>query len=115
MGIGSIVHLLLHILVPLALARLFARGQWLPVWGVMMATMLVDLDHLLATPLYDPERCSVTTHPLHRVWFWPVYGLMALWPKTRWWGIGLLVHMGLDTSDCARQDSARLISEFFRI
>ena len=29
------------------------------------ATMLVDLDHLLATPLYNPDRCSLGFHPLH--------------------------------------------------
>lgn len=115
MGIGSIVHLLLHILVPLAIACLFARQRWWAVWCIMMATMLVDLDHLLATPLYDPERCSVSTHPLHRVWVWPLYCALTLWPRTRWWGTGLLLHMLLDTSDCLRQNPQALVSEFFRI
>ena len=31
----------------------------------MLATWLVDLDHLLAEPVFDPERCSVGFHPLH--------------------------------------------------
>ena len=32
----------------------------------MMATMLVDLDHLFADPIYDPDRCSIGFHPLHQ-------------------------------------------------
>ena len=33
----------------------------------MIATMLVDIDHLLATPIYDPLRCSIGYHPLHQL------------------------------------------------
>jgi len=44
--------------------------------------MLVDLDHLLATPVPDPTRCSIGFHPLHD--FIPIgfYGLMLLYKKT---------------------------------
>ena len=67
----------------------------------MIATMLVDLDHLLAQPMYDPNRCSIGFHPLHT---WPailVYVALT-WPKkTRWLGLGLLIHMALDGLDCA--------------
>ena len=27
--------------------------------------MLVDLDHLLATPIFKENRCSINFHPLH--------------------------------------------------
>ena len=65
-----------------------------------MSTMLVDLDHLLANPLYDPNRCSIGFHPLHQ--FIPIsfYGLMLLHRKTRLIGLGLVIHMLLDLSDC---------------
>jgi len=65
-----------------------------------MSTMLVDLDHLLADPLYDPNRCSIGFHPLHQ--FIPIgtYGLMLLHRKTRIIGLGLSIHMLLDGSDC---------------
>ena len=65
-----------------------------------MSTMLVDLDHLLADPLYDPNRCSIGFHPLHR--FIPIgcYGLMLLHRMARIPGLGLVIHMLLDLSDC---------------
>lgn len=65
-----------------------------------MSTLLVDLDHLLADPLYDPNRCSIGFHPLHQ--FIPIgfYGLMLLHRKTRIIGLGLVIHMLLDLSDC---------------
>jgi hypothetical protein len=66
----------------------------------MIATMLVDLDHLLATPIYDPARCSIGFHPLHQ---WPIiigYILLCFFPRTRFIGIGLVIHMLLDSIDC---------------
>lgn len=98
--IRSLVHLALHGLVPAAASWWAPRGRRLWVWILMMATMAVDLDHLLAQPLYDPNRCSLTTHPLHAYGMHPVYALLALWPRTRWVGVGLLLHMGLDGIDC---------------
>jgi len=66
----------------------------------MIATMLVDLDHLLATPIYDAGRCSIGFHPLHT--FVPifVYGVFCFVPKLRYVGLGLVVHMALDSVDC---------------
>lgn len=65
-----------------------------------MSTMLVDLDHLLANPLYDPNRCSIGFHPLHQFIPIGIYGLMLLHHKTRIVGLGLVIHMLLDLSDC---------------
>lgn len=62
--------------------------------------MLVDLDHLLATPVYDPVRCSIGFHPLHTVLPIGIYCLLCLFPKTRYLGCGLVIHMMLDTLDC---------------
>lgn len=95
------LHLLLHFAVPAAVAGLFFRAQWLRVWLMLIATMAVDLDHLLATPLYDPNRCSIGLHPLHTAPAIAVYGLLALPKSTRLIGLGLLIHMALDWSDCA--------------
>jgi hypothetical protein len=93
-------------LVPLGVAFLFwrktvtdQRRPW-RAFAIMAATMLVDLDHLLAVPIFDPCRCSIGFHPLHT---WPailVYGLMTAWPRTRLVGLGLLIHMALDQIDC---------------
>jgi len=66
----------------------------------MMLTMVVDVDHLLADPIYDPNRCSIGFHPLHRLLPIGVYAVMCLFPKTRVVGLGLLIHMILDGIDC---------------
>ena len=66
----------------------------------MMLTMLVDVDHLLATPIYDAGRCSINFHPLHGFYFIIAYALMCLPKKTRLLGIGLIIHMLLDSIDC---------------
>ncbi len=34
----------------------------------MLATMAIDLDHLLADPVFDPDRFCIGFHPLHTVW-----------------------------------------------
>ena len=65
-----------------------------------MSTMLVDLDHLLANPIYDPTRCSIGFHPLHTEIPIFIYLLLSFFPKTRLIGLGLLIHMALDSIDC---------------
>ena len=32
---------------------------------IMVSTMVIDLDHLLANPVYGPQRCGIGFHPLH--------------------------------------------------
>lgn len=66
----------------------------------MLATMLVDLDHLLASPMYDPLRCSIGFHPLHGLLPIGIYAVMCVLPVLRLVGIGLLIHMLLDAFDC---------------
>ncbi len=97
----SIVHYSLHFLFPGILARLFFPQQWLRVWGVLLATMLVDADHLLADPIFDPQRCSIGFHPLHSYPAIAGYALaFALAPKARLVAGGLLLHMLTDYQDC---------------
>ena len=100
MTLSGAIHILLHVAVPLAVAWVFFRGEWQRAFIIMLATMLVDLDHLLATPLYDPNRCSIGFHPLHT---WPaiaVYLALLLPKSTRLIGLGLVIHMALDAMDC---------------
>lgn len=94
-----VLHIAAHFLVPAALSRCWPRGRRLRAWGVMVATMAVDLDHLLADPVYDPDRLSLGFHPLHAWALQPVYVLLALWPRTRLVGVGLVSHMALDGLD----------------
>lgn len=98
--IGDILHYSLHFLAPGLIAWFFYRDRWKEVWVILLATMLVDLDHLLATPILDPNRCSIGFHPLHTVPAMAVYAVMLIFPKTRIVGIGLLFHMLTDGIDC---------------
>ena len=94
------LHLVLHVAVPGLVAGLFFRDRWKTAWLVMLATMVVDLDHLLADPIYDPERCSIGFHPLHTLPAIALWGLLAVPKRTRLIGLGLLIHMALDALDC---------------
>ena len=66
----------------------------------MALTILVDIDHVLADPLYDPQRCSINFHPLHTLSIIPLYIALCFNQKTKWIGIGLSIHMLLDSIDC---------------
>jgi hypothetical protein len=99
----TIIHMALHFLIPAWVAI-----RWYPenvrwAWGIMAATMAVDLDHLMATPVFDPNRCSIGFHPLHSHAAIGIYFLLTFVPASRWLrlvGIGLLIHMGVDGADC---------------
>lgn len=81
-------------------AQLFFKPEWKLSYLLMMSTMLVDLDHLLADPIYDPARCSIGFHPLHTYIPIGIYVVMCFIPFTRLIGIGLVIHMALDATVC---------------
>ncbi|QTH65253.1 hypothetical protein J1N51_02260 [Psychrosphaera ytuae] len=94
------IHIILHFVVPAIFARTFYPQKWINAFLILIATMLVDIDHLLATPIYDPLRCSINFHPLHTLPAIAVYFVMLGFNKTRLIGFGLLIHMALDSIDC---------------
>ena len=94
------VHYGLHFLVPLFIALFFFKSNWKAVYLILLATMLVDLDHLLATPMFDANRCSIGYHLLHSYWAIILYIVLLFFRKTRVIGIGLVLHMLTDTVDC---------------
>lgn len=100
LGLGGLLHIALHFLVPGVLARTVFPGRWRTAWLVMAATIVVDVDHLLAEPIYQADRCSLGFHPLHTAPAIAVYAVLASIRQTRWVGVGLLVHMALDGLDC---------------
>jgi len=95
-----ILHIVMHFAVPAIVAGAFFRKKWLTAWLVMLAGLAIDLDHLLANPVFDPNRCSLGFHPLHSWVAAVVYAGLAIWPAGRILGIGLLLHLGLDGVDC---------------
>lgn len=96
----QVIHYFLHFGFPLLIAAVFYRPAWIKAYVILMLTMLVDADHLLAIPIFDPCRCSVGFHPLHSYPAITVYMILLIWPKTRLVGIGLLLHMLTDSIDC---------------
>jgi len=98
--IRPIFHLILHFAVPGVVAGMCFRKKWWQSWLVMLSAMVIDLDHLLADPVFDPDRCSIGFHPLHGWAATAVYVLMLLVPGTRVIGSGLLIHLAVDLSDC---------------
>lgn len=96
----ALLHLALHAAVPGATALLFFQPRWKGAWLIMFSTMLVDLDHLLADPVYDPNRCGIGFHPLHTYPAIAAYALLLMPRVTRVVASGLLIHMALDALDC---------------
>ena len=111
------LHIALHFAVPLLVALAFYRSRWRQAALILIASMVVDLDHLLADPIYDPERCSIGFHPLHSMPAIVLYAVLFVLPlllgrrsdapelqpaahMLHLVGLGLLIHMALDGSDC---------------
>ena len=96
----TVIHYSLHFLAPGLLAFIFFRKEWKKAWLIMIITMLVDTDHLLANPIFDPNRCSIGYHPLHTWYAVGVYVILLIFPRTRIIAVGLLFHMLTDWQDC---------------
>jgi len=95
-----IIHYGLHFIAPLFISFLFFREKWKTVYLIFLCSMLVDLDHLLATPIFDKDRCSINFHPLHTYYAIGFYVIGLLFRKTRIICIALLFHMLTDYIDC---------------
>lgn len=97
-----LLHMFLHMAVPVGVAALFFRKDFRHASLLMLAGILIDIDHLAANPIIDPSRCSVGYHLLHSFWLIPVYVALAIYPKTRLIGLGLIIHIVLDAGECIR-------------
>ena len=67
---------------------------------ILLAGIFLDIDHIFANPIFDPNRCSVGFHPLHSYALIPVYFGLAIWQKTRLFGLALMIHIIADVTDC---------------
>ena len=111
------IHIILHFIIHLLIAFIFYRSRLRNAALIMIATMLVDADHLLADPIYDPNRYSIGFHPLHTTPAIIFYVFMFVFPLfmrrrddmqkfhsaahiVHLGGLGLLIHMALDWIDC---------------
>ena len=99
----QLVHYSLHFLVIGVIAYCYDRKHWKKNWLILLATMLVDLDHVVADPIFLEGRCSIGFHPLHSYFVIPLYLLGAIFIKHKILKlifIGLVFHMFTDFIDC---------------
>lgn len=95
-----IIHYGIHFILPLIVALFLFKNQWKKAYLIMILCMLIDLDHLLATPIFSPNRCSINFHPLHSYYAIAIYFILLIPKKTRLIGLGLVIHILADTVDC---------------
>lgn len=96
------IHYSLHFLFPFLVGYFFFGKNWKHASLIMIATILIDIDHLMASPIFDPHRCSINFHPLHTLWAMIVYSIMVFIPSWKWRAvaIGCLLHLATDLIDC---------------
>lgn len=95
------IHYFLHFGFPFFIAFFFFREDWKKVYLILIATMLVDLDHLLADPIFQADRCSINFHFFHTYYAMVIYFVLLFFRKPfNILGIGLLFHMLTDFIDC---------------
>jgi hypothetical protein len=103
MLIQQSIHYFLHFIFPVAFALVFYRPAWLKTYFILLLTMLVDIDHLLADPIFAACRCSIGFHLLHSYPVIAVYIILLFFKQTRVIAIGLVWHMITDQIDCLVQ------------
>lgn len=95
-----LIHYSIHFGLPLLVAILFFKSNWKMAYLIMVSCILLDVDHLLAYPIFDPNRCSINFHPLHSYFAIVIYLALAIFKKTRILGIGMIIHIVADATDC---------------
>lgn len=95
-----LLHYGIHLLIPIAIGLLFYREHLPHAILILLGGIVIDLDHLLANPIFDAQRCSIGFHPLHSYWAIAAYMVLLFFPRTRIFGIALLIHILADLTDC---------------
>lgn len=95
-----VLHYGIHFLLPVLIGLLFFKHNRTWVILILLSGILIDLDHLLVTPIFDPLRCSIGFHPLHSYLAIVGYVLLTAIRKTRIIGLALLIHILADWVDC---------------
>ena len=98
--IRFIAHYGIHFIVPLLIAFFFYRENRIWIAVILLSGIVIDLDHVWATPIFDPNRCSIDFHLLHSYWAIAVYILLFALKRTRIFGLAFLIHILADVVDC---------------
>ena len=95
-----LLHYGIHFLVPIVIAFWFFKDNRIKVALILLAGIIIDVDHLWANPLFDPNRCSIGFHMLHSCWAILAYSIFPFFKTTRIIGLALIIHIFADTVDC---------------
>ena len=98
--VQAFIHYGIHLGLPLIISILFFKSNWKFSYIIMLLGLLIDVDHFMANPIFNPNRCSINFHPLHSYYAVAIYIMLALYRKTRLLGIGLVIHIIADATDC---------------
>ena len=90
----EVIHYGIHLLLPFFIGILAFPGRRLKVILVLLSGLFIDLDHFLADPVFDPNRCSIGLHPF------TIYIALLIPRRTRIVGLGLSIHILADSADC---------------
>lgn len=90
-----------HVFIPLIVALIWYKSNWKMAFLIMFSGIWIDVDHLLANPIFASNRCSIHFHPLHTYYALGVYVILLLPKKTRLIGLGLVIHLIADAVDCS--------------
>jgi hypothetical protein len=94
------VHYGFHFLLPLLISFLCFKKNWKTIYLIFLCSMLVDLDHLVANPIFQKNRCIINFHPLHSYIAIGMYFMGLFFKKTRIIAFALLLHILTDFIDC---------------
>lgn len=103
-----LVHYFLHFGFIAAIAYFYDKENFKTNYLILLATMLIDLDHLFANPFFDPNRCSINFHFLHTYYAWAIYLLgfiITKKGKLQLAFLGLNFHLITDLLDCLWSNS----------
>jgi len=94
------IHYGIHFIVPIVIGYFFFKDYKLKAIVILLAAIVIDVDHLFASPIFDSNRCSINFHPLHSYFAIAIYFSFLFFKKTRIYGIALLIHILADIADC---------------
>lgn len=99
--IKPFIHYFLHFIFPIFIALFFYKNRWKKAYLLLLSTMIIDLDHLLATPIFSANRNSLEHHLLHSFPMIIFYFLGCVFFKGNYRiiSIGLLFHIITDAQD----------------
>ncbi|UJH67890.1 DUF6122 family protein [Allomuricauda sp. SCSIO 65647] len=95
-----IIHYGIHFLVPIFIGYLCYPKKRFWAIVILLSGLVIDIDHLWANPVFDPDRCSIGFHFLHGYLAIGFYTLLLAHTKTRIFGWAFLIHILADFVDC---------------